>query len=36
MQREGTIRSAHLKRGNRVDAHIYGMLREEWRSQADP
>ena len=31
MQREGTIRSAHLKRGNRVDAHIYGMLRDEWR-----
>lgn len=30
MRREGTIRSAHLKRGNRVDAHLYGILREEW------
>ena len=44
MRREGTIRSAHLKRGNWVDVHTYGMLREEWerdrrtpsRSQADP
>ena len=30
MQREGTIRSAHLKRGNWVDAHTYGILSEEW------
>jgi ribosomal-protein-alanine N-acetyltransferase len=37
MQREGTIRSAHLKRGNRVDGHVYGMLREEWkRDQRTP
>jgi RimJ/RimL family protein N-acetyltransferase len=37
MQREGTIRSAHLKRGDRVDAHVYGMLREEWeRDQRTP
>lgn len=36
MQLEGTIRSAHLKRGEWVDAHIYGILREEWlRSRAD-
>ena len=30
MQLEGTIRSSHLKRGEWVDAHIYGILREEW------
>jgi [ribosomal protein S5]-alanine N-acetyltransferase len=30
MQLEGTIRSAHFKRGKWVDAHIYGILREEW------
>ena len=30
MQLEGTIRSSHLKRGQWVDAHIYGILREEW------
>jgi RimJ/RimL family protein N-acetyltransferase len=35
MQLEGTIRSAHLKRGHWVDAHIYGILREEWRSRRD-
>lgn len=36
MQLEGTIRSAHLKRGQWVDAHIYGILREEWhRGRAD-
>jgi RimJ/RimL family protein N-acetyltransferase len=32
MQLEGTIRSAHFKRGQWVDAHIYGILREEWES----
>lgn len=30
MQLEGTIRSSHLKRGQWVDAHIYGILRDEW------
>ena len=30
MQRKGTIRSAHLKRGNWADPHTYGILREEW------
>jgi RimJ/RimL family protein N-acetyltransferase len=30
MRREGTIRSAHLKRGKWVDAHAYGILRDEW------
>lgn len=30
MTLEGTIRSAHRKRGNWVDAHVYGLLREEW------
>lgn len=30
MQLEGTIRSSHLKRGEWVDAHIYGILRDEW------
>jgi RimJ/RimL family protein N-acetyltransferase len=30
MRHEGTIRHAHLKRGNWVDAHAYGMLRGEW------
>jgi RimJ/RimL family protein N-acetyltransferase len=30
MQREGTIRSSHFKRGRWVDSHIYGILREEW------
>ncbi len=33
MQREGTIRSAHIKRGQWIDAHIYGILRDEWRSR---
>jgi RimJ/RimL family protein N-acetyltransferase len=32
MKLEGTIRSAHFKRGQWVDAHIYGILREEWQS----
>jgi RimJ/RimL family protein N-acetyltransferase len=27
---EGTIRSSHHKRGEWVDAHIYGILRDEW------
>ena len=27
---EGTIRSAHLKRGWWVDAHVYGILCDEW------
>jgi [ribosomal protein S5]-alanine N-acetyltransferase len=30
MQLEGTIRSSHYKRGEWVDAHIYGILRNEW------
>jgi RimJ/RimL family protein N-acetyltransferase len=30
MQLEGTIRSSHYKRGEWVDGHIYGILREEW------
>jgi RimJ/RimL family protein N-acetyltransferase len=30
MQLEGTIRSSHYKRGEWVDAHVYGILREEW------
>jgi len=30
MQLEGTIRSSHYKRGEWVDAHIYGILRSEW------
>ncbi len=30
MQREGTVRSAHFKRGVWVDSHIYGILRNEW------
>jgi RimJ/RimL family protein N-acetyltransferase len=30
LRREGTIRSAHLKRGTWVDAHVYGILRQEW------
>ena len=30
MQLEGTIRSSHFKRGEWVDANIYGILREEW------
>jgi RimJ/RimL family protein N-acetyltransferase len=30
MQREGTIRSSHFKRGRWVDSHIYGILRKEW------
>ena len=30
MQLEGTIRSSHFKRGEWVDAHIYGILRDEW------
>jgi RimJ/RimL family protein N-acetyltransferase len=30
MQLEGTIRSSHLKRGEWVDAHIYGILRDDW------
>ncbi len=33
MQREGTIRSSHLKRGRWVDSHIYGLLRGEWRAR---
>ena len=30
MRLEGTIRSSHHKRGEWVDAHIYGILRDEW------
>ena len=30
MRLEGTIRSSHHKRGEWVDAHIYGLLRDEW------
>jgi len=30
MRLEGTIRSSHHKRGKWVDAHIYGILRDEW------
>jgi RimJ/RimL family protein N-acetyltransferase len=33
MQLEGTIRSSHRKRGEWVDAHIYGILREEWQAR---
>ena len=33
MKLEGTIRSAHLKRGKWVDTHIYGILREEWQTR---
>ena len=32
MQLEGTIRSSHLKRGEWVDAHLYGILRDEWKA----
>ena len=32
MKLEGTIRSSHFKRGRWVDAHIYGILREEWEA----
>jgi RimJ/RimL family protein N-acetyltransferase len=35
MKLEGTVRSAHLKRGQWVDAHIYGILREEWAGYSD-
>lgn len=31
MRLEGTIRSAHLKRGVWVDTHVSGLLGEEWR-----
>jgi ribosomal-protein-alanine N-acetyltransferase len=34
MQREGTIRSSHLKRGRWVDAHIYGIVRGEWQTRS--
>ncbi|HVR76967.1 MAG TPA: GNAT family protein [Acidimicrobiia bacterium] len=30
MKLEGTIRSAHFKRGQWVDVHVYGILRDEW------
>ena len=30
MKLEGTIRSAHFKRGQWVDAHMYGIMRDEW------
>lgn len=30
MKLEGTIRAAHFKRGQWVDAHVYGILRDEW------
>jgi ribosomal-protein-alanine N-acetyltransferase len=33
MQREGTLRSSRFKRGQWVDCHIYGILREEWRAR---
>jgi RimJ/RimL family protein N-acetyltransferase len=33
MQREGTLRSSRFKRGQWVDCHIYGILREEWRTR---
>ena len=36
MRREGTIRSAHLKRGAWIDAHIYGLLRDEWLNGGQP
>ncbi len=36
MRLEGTVRSAHLKRGQWVDAFIYGILREEWRAIRAP
>jgi len=32
MKREGTIRRAHRKGDSWVDAHIYGLLNEEWVS----
>ncbi|MGH8948272.1 MAG: GNAT family N-acetyltransferase, partial [Acidimicrobiia bacterium] len=32
MQLEGTIRSSHHKRGEWVDAYIYGILRDEWNA----
>ena len=34
MRLEGTIRSAHFKRGHWVDTHIYGILREEWQTRS--
>lgn len=36
MHLEGTIRSAHLKRGQWVDANIYGILRSEWQALQAP
>jgi RimJ/RimL family protein N-acetyltransferase len=33
MQREGTIRSSHFKRGRWVESHHYGILREEWANR---
>ncbi len=36
MTLEGTIRSAHRKRGRWVDAYRYGLLREEWLTRNDP
>lgn len=32
MKLEGTVRSSHLKRDEWVDSHIYGILREQWRT----
>jgi RimJ/RimL family protein N-acetyltransferase len=28
---EGTLRKAGLARGHRTDAHLYGVIREEWK-----
>ena len=30
MTREGVLRSQGIRRGNRVDSAVYGILREEW------
>jgi len=30
-KREGTLRKAGFARGHRTDAHVYGVIREEWK-----
>jgi [ribosomal protein S5]-alanine N-acetyltransferase len=35
MQREGLLRSHFIRRGERVDRLMYGLLREEWEAMLD-
>ena len=35
MTREGVLRQINLLRGQYVDMHLYSIVRDDWKSEAD-